>query len=567
MYCTACNLEYSEELKFCRECGQPLVRDLNEPATESLCCTRCGARLVRGEKNCQLCGAQVGAARQETVTGSCYNCGTYWRSSWLYCKRCGLDRDRALQLDVQAAAKASAASLAVTIEELPAAKRAQCVYCGATPSPHSHFCENCGMRLTAAINGAPPPPPSPPADNAVDPLATTLEEEPLYNVRDTGRGAIVNVEQVRKSSAAVNEAKLPTTKEAPALKSEPATRVVEKDRVTTELPPPDAEAAEQLRHLRESLSQEEMDRPPRPGRETATAGGTTAPNVSWVDTQRLPKRPRWVALVVMAGLAVLTFLLLTFWQASRRPSRSAANQPTPIPRATVAASPEQSPQKTDPALPAGMVYIPGGVFDMGREDGDEYEKPQHLVEVKPFYLDRTEVTNERYKAFVEATGHRAPKHWRGKQPPAGEEKFPVVNISWDDAVAFAAWEDKRLPTEEEWEFAARGRDGRLYPWGSEWNPEFANTAESSTGKIVEVGRYPGGASPFGVLDLCGNVWEWTASDLRSYLTQEVLAPNFKVIRGGAFDVRKEYATATYRGYVQADKVYPKTGFRGARSAQ
>lgn len=565
MYCTACNLEYSEELKFCRECGQPLVRDLNEPATESLCCTRCGARLVRGEKNCQLCGAQVGAARQETVTGSCYNCGTYWRSSWLYCKRCGLDHDRALQLEVQAGAKASAASLAVTLEELPAVKRTQCVYCGASPSPHSHFCENCGMRLTGAINGAPPPPQSPPADNTFDPLATTLEEEPLYNVRDTGRGALVNVEQVRKSSATANETKLPTTKEAPALKTDPTMRVVEKDRVTTELPPPDAGAAEHLRHLRESLSQEEINRPLRAGRETTTVDPTTSPSFPWVETQRLPKRPRWGALVVLGGLTVLIFLLLTFWQASRRPARNAVNQPTPRTQASVAASP--SPQEPAPAVPAGMVYLPGGVFDMGREDGDEYEKPQHLVEVKPFYLDRTEVTNERYKIFVETTGHRVPKHWRGNQPPAGEEKYPVVNVSWDDAVAFAAWEDKRLPTEEEWEFAARGRDGRLYPWGSEWNPEFANTAESGAGKIVEVGRYPGGASPFSVLDLCGNVWEWTASDLRSYLTQEVLAPDFKVIRGGAFDVRKENASATYRGYVQADKVYPKTGFRCARSAQ
>ncbi len=573
MYCTACNLEYSEELKFCRNCGQPLVRDLSEPVTESLCCTRCGARLPRGEKGCQHCGAKAGVANQETVTGSCYNCGTYWRSSWLYCKRCGLDRDRALQLNLHAATAASAASLAVTIEEVPEAKSLPCAYCGAAGSPHSHFCENCGMRLTAPINGAPAKPTSAPVENAVDPLATTLEEEPLYNVRDTGKGAIVNVEQLRKTPAPAQETKPPVAKEAPSTKTEPSTRIVEKDRVTTELPPPGVEAAEQLRHLRETLSQEELSRPPRPGHETVAGGATPPLSFPWVDadTNRLPAdRPRWGAWVVIAGLAVLAFLLVTFWQASRRPTKVTL-KPTPElkpeSQATVSVSPQQADAAASAAAPVGMVYLAGGVFDMGREDGDEYEKPQHLVEVKPFYLDRTEVTNERYKFFVEATEHRMPQHWRGNQPPAGEEKFPVVNVSWDDAVAFAAWEGKRLPTEEEWEFAARGRDGRLYPWGSEWNPEFANTAESGTGKIVEVGRYPGGASPFGVLDLCGNVWEWTASDLRSYLTQELIATDRKVIRGGAYDVRNERATATYRGVVQADKVYPKTGFRCARNAQ
>lgn len=580
MYCNPCNLEYSDELKFCRSCGQPLVRNLGEPVTESLCCTRCGARLVRGEKGCQLCGARTGALGQETVTGSCHNCGTYWRSSWLFCKRCGLDRDRALQLTLAAASKTSAFNAGVTREIVADASAARCNYCGAETTPHSHFCENCGMRQSGGTNGTQTPAQrtsTAPPVSKVDPLAATIEEEdPLISVKDLFGATVVNLDQqVRKSNPPYE----PPPPVEPQLETENARvtgeRAVDKKRVTTQFPPPPGsgqsssnETSEQLKNLRQSLGENSSTNKIA----AHLSALPTSPNPPSVETQRIGRRSRGVTWMIMFAMALLAFLLTAVWQTTRQP-RQATNitQPSPEATATLVASSSPEANLSGSQIPAGMIYVPGGLFEMGRNDGDDYERPQHFVEAKAFYLDRTEVTNEQYKAFVDATGHPVPQHWHGNEPPAGEAKHPVVNVSWHDAVAFADWTGKRLPTEEEWEFAARGNDGRLYPWGSDWNQEFANTAESGAGKIVEVGRYTGGASPFGALDLCGNVWEWTASDLRSYQTQEVIAPDpsapRKVIRGGAYDVRNDRATATYRGVVQADKVYPKTGFRCVRDIQ
>lgn len=229
--------------------------------------------------------------------------------------------------------------------------------------------------------------------------------------------------------------------------------------------------------------------------------------------------------------------------------------------------PAQTNQPTAIAAPAGMIYVPGGRFEMGRANGDEFERPAHAVTVGPFFLDRTEVTNEEYQRFVTETGHRAPPHWQnGKFAPA-EARLPVVNVSWDDASAYAKWAGKRLPTEEEWEFAARGPEGRLYPWGNNWNALAGNAGRGNGGRLTEVGRFPAGASPFGALDMCGNVWEWTASGLRSYAEgRQEIAPG-KVIRGGAFDVPSDRATTTYRGVLPADRLRDKTGFRTARNAR
>jgi formylglycine-generating enzyme required for sulfatase activity len=568
MYCTACNLEYAEELKYCRNCGQVLVRALGEAVTESLCCTRCGARLLRGEKGCQLCGAKTGALGQETVTGSCHNCGTYWRSSWLFCKRCGLDRDRALQLNVAPASKATAAKAALLREILSDAANLQCAYCGAETPPNSHFCENCGMRLTRPANGSSVAPTVP----AIDPLAQTVEEEPLISLKDLKGATVANLEQPSRRIQ-TSAAPVPPVEPQIEHRTNPpgdveAERVVEKKRVTTAFPPPPgSRAGAGQKKMGQVRGQDQSTNKIAP---TAQNLGTdTSPNFPTVETQRIGRRSRWATWMVIFAIALLSFLITAVWQSVWRQRRSTLVVQTE-PSLAPSASPQNSPQavtETTAQVPAGMVFIPGGVFEMGRETGDEYERPQHFVEVKPFYLDRTEVTNEQYKAFVDATGHPAPVYWRGNQPPDGEANYPVINVSWPDAKAYAEWAGKRLPTEEEWEFAARGSDGRLYPWGMDWNKDFANTAESGGNQIVEAGRYPGGASPFGVLDLCGNVWEWTASDLRSYLTQKVLVADRKVIRGGAYDVRNDRATTTYRGAVQADKGYPKTGFRCARDIQ
>jgi len=161
---------------------------------------------------------------------------------------------------------------------------------------------------------------------------------------------------------------------------------------------------------------------------------------------------------------------------------------------------------------AEMVFIPAGTFIMGdtHGDGDSDEKPTHQVTLEAFWLDRAEVTNVQFARFIQASGYSAQVEWQ--KHASGKDQHPVVEVTWHDALAYCRWADKRLPTEAEWEYAARGTDGRKYPWG--------NTFESSRGRFsggtAPVGSYPSGASPFGVLDLAGNVWEWTSTLYKPY---------------------------------------------------
>jgi formylglycine-generating enzyme required for sulfatase activity len=276
------------------------------------------------------------------------------------------------------------------------------------------------------------------------------------------------------------------------------------------------------------------------------------------------------ALILLAALLVA---VVVWWISISRQKGVEGLAPTqPVPTVIKQQAGQQAPSTTQTnqaAVPApeGMVYVPGGKFEMGRSNGDEYERPAHTVNVGPFFIDRTEVTNEQYQRFVNETGHRAPTHWpNGRFTPA-EAKMPVVNVSWDDANTYARWAGKRLPTEAEWEFAARGTDGRVYPWGNTWIAAAINAGHANNGHIVEVGRFPAGASPFGALDMCGNVWEWTASNPQSYAEgQSEIAPG-KVIRGGAFDVPSDRATATYRGVLPADRLRDKTGFRTVQAVK
>jgi serine/threonine-protein kinase len=214
------------------------------------------------------------------------------------------------------------------------------------------------------------------------------------------------------------------------------------------------------------------------------------------------------------------------------------------------------------ALP-GMVLVPGGEFQMGSDNGDAYSRPAHSVSVKPFYIDATEVTNEAYFEFVKATDHAAPQHWIKGQFPPGEENFPVTGVSWYDALEYAAWSGKRLPTEAEWEFAARGSEERVYPWGNEWNISAANVG-SPKGAIRETGS--GQPSQFGAYDMAGNVWEWTASDAKSYPGGKQIPWSrlkLKVIRGGNFQSDGRTASSAFRGFYGAigEKEYGSTGFR------
>jgi serine/threonine-protein kinase len=221
-----------------------------------------------------------------------------------------------------------------------------------------------------------------------------------------------------------------------------------------------------------------------------------------------------------------------------------------------------------PAAPAGMAYVPGGEFIMGRDNGTQYERPQHQAAVSPFFIDLYEVTCEEYKKFIDETGYRAPVGWsKGNYPPAWARRA-VSGIDWDDANAYARWAGKRLPTEQEWEFAARGTDLRLYPWGNQWKGMAANADSSSHGHVAEIGEHPAGPSPFGAQDMVGNVWEWTASDLAPYPGGTLPGQargDVKVVRGGSWRENRSQATVTTRmGMAPRGVVSPDVGFRCVR---
>jgi serine/threonine protein kinase len=226
-------------------------------------------------------------------------------------------------------------------------------------------------------------------------------------------------------------------------------------------------------------------------------------------------------------------------------------------------------QRPTSVVPQGMVAIPTTVFMMGRQGTNSEEGPAHSVKVLAFYMDRNEVTNAAYMDFVRATANATHTRWQGASLPPGTENLPATRLSWDDAAAFCHWAAKRLPTEAEWELAARGNDGRLFPWGNEFDSQRANTLESQSQGLRPVGSYPQGASPFGVLDMAGNVWEWTADDFAPYpgslARPAVPGSRAKAIRGGSFGSDAAHVMTTSRGYEFADQVSDSIGFRCARS--
>jgi len=164
-----------------------------------------------------------------------------------------------------------------------------------------------------------------------------------------------------------------------------------------------------------------------------------------------------------------------------------------------------------------MIQIPAGEFAMGSnlERADVQDRPQHAVSLPAYWIDKYPVTNAQYARFVAATSRRPPLHWKNNRIPQGENLHPVTMITWYDAVAYAKWAGKRLPTEAEWEKSGRGTDGRRWPWGNKMEPQRLNTYYS-VGSATNVNAYPAGASPYGVMDLAGNVDEWTADDFAPY---------------------------------------------------
>lgn len=263
----------------------------------------------------------------------------------------------------------------------------------------------------------------------------------------------------------------------------------------------------------------------------------------------------------------------------------------------------------------GMVLIPAGEFLMGSfDDGISFddERPQRKVFVSAYWIDRYEVTNAQYKQFIDATDHPAPIHlrpqltlWFHNTPFPGSEEHPVVNVNWNDALAYCKWRGRRLPSEAEWEKAARGIDSRRYPWGNEWDFSKANSASYWAGRTIEfkdrteweafwmagegarisherglkgevltmpVGSFPDGASPYGLLDMAGNVSEWVMDwyEPYSYLNAPLSDPQgpngqlLKVVRGGSWLKPARSLRTTNRDYGYPSEPASGIGFRCAK---
>lgn len=243
---------------------------------------------------------------------------------------------------------------------------------------------------------------------------------------------------------------------------------------------------------------------------------------------------------------------------------------------------------TGPAV--AEVMVPAGSFSMGTNHPQATdEKPSRQVELSTFSIDRHEVSNTHFAAFVAATGYQtaaeaadAPEaadgiNWRQPQGPGSttDPNHPVVYVSWHDAQAYCTWRGARLPSEAEWEKSARGGDGRLWPWGSTFAAAMTNSWGTADGyaELAPVGSFPDGASPYGVLDLAGNVWEWCADWYAAdyYTTAPAKDPQgpatgqLKVLRGGSWINPGPALRSSNRFEVLPVERSPYIGFRCAHS--
>ncbi|MBM3130669.1 MAG: TIR domain-containing protein [Chloroflexi bacterium] len=268
-----------------------------------------------------------------------------------------------------------------------------------------------------------------------------------------------------------------------------------------------------------------------------------------------------------------------------RPTATFTPQPTNTPRPTATPTPWIGSTKIS-ADDATMMYVPAGEFTMGSNDYDR-EKPVHTVYLDAFWMDKFEVTNALYKKCVDAKQCQLPNPTKSYTRDsyfgnAQYDNYPVIYVSWEDATKYCTWADKKLPTEAQWEKAARGTDQRKYPWGDSWNGTWLNfcdkncpsdwkdkDADDGYADTSPVGTYPKGASFYGVMDMAGNVWEWVrdwysdkyyASSPKS--NPENTAPGgFRVLRGGSWLDSAASARAANRDYNPADNRYGSDGFR------
>lgn len=236
--------------------------------------------------------------------------------------------------------------------------------------------------------------------------------------------------------------------------------------------------------------------------------------------------------------------------------------------------------------PEGMVKIEEGETIIGSNELDKEgkaiqygnkkpwflnEHPEHKIIVKEFHIDKFEVTNKEYHEFVTAENHRPPSYWENGSFPQDKADHPVNMVSWFDAKQYCKWKKKRLPTESEWERAARGNDDKRFPWGNKFDLKKLNTM-GIHGGTTPVGTFAEGKSPYGIFDMSGNVQEWTLDSYKPYPENTYedtdFGERFKVVRGGGWGGIGHYASevyvrAAYRNYAPPGGTYDDVGFRCA----
>ncbi|HEY7546422.1 MAG TPA: SUMF1/EgtB/PvdO family nonheme iron enzyme, partial [Blastocatellia bacterium] len=215
----------------------------------------------------------------------------------------------------------------------------------------------------------------------------------------------------------------------------------------------------------------------------------------------------------------------------------------------------------------GMVFVRGGSFTMGSDLGDQRSRPRHNVKVEDFFIDIYEVTNRQYYEFVQKTNYKPPPHWQDRKFLPGTAQLPVVNVSWYDANEYAKWVGKRLPNEEEWEYAARGDKDNLYPWGQGWSDYYANLRETGKGAPVTIGSFSEGRSWCGAHDMVGNAAEWVSNFFKPYLGgTSAYNLDVRIFRGGSFKNSKDEFPSTLRNYDAPASKLMDVGFRCAKDA-
>jgi len=289
----------------------------------------------------------------------------------------------------------------------------------------------------------------------------------------------------------------------------------------------------------------------------------------------------WILLIM---IVVLPLCLLVGWLYSRISTMTLSPTLTdtpipPIPSNTLVSSTEtldpnlgNSPFQISEKDGMRLLYVPAGKFSMGLDTFPD-AKPKHTVYLDPFWIDQTEITNAMYALCVKDGACQTPSDitWSGSGP---YNNYPVVYVSWYSAKAYCEWAGRHLPTEAQWEKAARGTDGRIYPWGNEIDCNKANYKENNCGgHTTAVGSYPDGESPYGAQDMAGNVWEWVTDwlDYNYYTSSDSSNPTGpatgqqRVLRGGSWREDAQLARATTRFGEDPDYILSNyIGFRCSR---